>query len=115
MAITTQLVGKLGGGEGYHFIPSPVRTYQLPPNSSGWAISVARTSGTAAIAFTITNRTTGEIVTVRSTFPSGSVVEVTSVNGKSFKDAARDGMNLTFANANVVVSIASGGGTPPLV
>ena len=115
MAITTQLVGKLGGGEGYHFIPSSGRTYQLPPNSSGWSISVARTSGTAAIDFTITNRTTGEIVKGRSTFPSGSVVEVTRINGQSFNNAARDGMNLTFANANVVVSIASGGGTPPLV
>lgn len=114
MAITTQLIGALGAN-GYHFIPSQGRTYQLPPNPSGWAISVARTSGTAAIDFTITNRTTGEIVTTRSTFPSGSVVEVTRTNGQSFNNAARDGMNLTFANTNVVVSIASGGGTPPLV
>ena len=114
MAITTELIGALGS-QGYHFTPGQGRIYRLPPNPSVWAIMVARTSGTASVDFTITNRVTGEVVTSRSFHPNGNVVEVTSVNGKSFKDASAAGIDITFANINVIVSIASGGGTPPLV
>lgn len=106
MAITTQLVGTLGGSKGYYIANNSVKTYQLPPNSNGWSLLFARYSGTTNISYKITNRTTGEVVYEYNTSNAFSGY----ISGPGiYLQAAKDGMNLIIRNsADLRICIASG-------
>ena len=114
MAVTSQLIGSIGGAQGYFITSTSPKTYELPPNPNGWSILLARWASSGNISFTITNRVSGEVVWDRNV--SSGANEFWPYNDATFR-ACNDGMNITIRNSvDLRICIASGTKQiPPIV